>query len=85
MKKKEGLRYSLEKYMTKIYKKILPDSVNSLNSTEDFIRKLKELKLEKRSKDGQFWNNKFKFLNSHKWNKSNNSGRNKQKIRIIWK
>ena len=33
--------------MTKIYKKFLPDSINSLNSTEDFIRKLKEIKLEK--------------------------------------
>ena len=33
--------------MTKINRKFLPDSINSLNSTEDFIRKLKEIKLEK--------------------------------------
>ena len=43
--KKEGHTYILEKYMTKIYKKFLLDSINSLNSTEDFIRKLKEIKL----------------------------------------
>ena len=33
--------------MTKIYRKFLPDSIISLNSTEGFIRKLKEIKLEK--------------------------------------
>ena len=45
--KKEGPTYFLEKYMTKIYKRYLPDNNNSLNSTEDFIKKLKEIKLEK--------------------------------------
>ena len=34
-------------YVTKIYKKFLPDSINSLKPTEDFIRKPKEIKLGK--------------------------------------
>ena len=33
--------------MTKIYKSFLPNNNNSLNSIEDFIRKLKGIKLEK--------------------------------------
>ena len=33
--------------MIKIYKSFLPNNNNSLNSIEDFIRKLKDIKLEK--------------------------------------
>ena len=42
--KKEEPTYFLEKYMTKINKMFLFGDINSLNSTEDFIRKLKEIK-----------------------------------------
>ena len=45
--KKVGPTYFLEKYMMKIYKRFLPDGNNSLNSTKDFIRKFKEVNLEK--------------------------------------
>ena len=36
--------------MTKIYKRFLPENCNNLNTTEDFIKKLKEIKLEKDQK-----------------------------------
>ena len=62
--KKEGITHFLKKFMTKIYKRFIPDNNNSLNSTEDFIRKLKEIKLEKDLKMVNF--NKFISLNRHK-------------------
>ena len=44
---KEEPTYFLKKYMMKIYKKFLHDNIHSLNSTEDFIRKLKKLNWKK--------------------------------------
>ena len=68
----KGQTYFLEKYMTKIYKRFLPDSNNSLNLTEDFIRKLKEIKLEKNLKILSFDLINL-FPSIEKQNKSNNS------------
>ena len=47
--RREGPTYDIEVYMTNIYKEILPPSDHSLNSTADFIKRLRSF--EHNSKD----------------------------------
>ena len=45
--RKEAPTYDLEKHMNSLYKNLLLDSTAAPTSTDDFIIKLKELKIEK--------------------------------------
>ena len=45
--KKEAPTYSLEKYMKNIYREILTESETTLQSTEDFIKRFREIDIEK--------------------------------------
>ena len=45
--KKEAPTYDLEKYMKSLNKNLFPDSTAALTSKTDFIKKLRELKVEK--------------------------------------